>query len=52
MSAVHYPTDVLLNAIREVCGHVSQDDPAQVSQREFDRARSEIEIECPRAQTW
>lgn len=49
MSAVHYPTDTLLSAIRQVCGHVSPNNPAKVSQREFDRARSELEIKCPRA---
>lgn len=49
MSAVHYPTDVLVSAIRQACEHVNPDHPARVSQRDFDRARGELGITCPRA---
>lgn len=48
-SATRYSTDDLVSAIRQVCERANLNDPTQVSQCEFDRARSELAIKCPRA---
>lgn len=49
MSTVRYSTDHLLTAIPRICREANPDDPAGVSQRQFDKARSRLGIGCPRA---
>lgn len=49
MAQVHYSTDYLLTVIPQICREANPDDPSTVTQREFDRARSKLDIECPKA---
>lgn len=44
-----YPTDYLVSVVSRICRKADPDDPTAVTQRQFDRTRSELDMDCPRA---
>lgn len=49
VTPVRYSTDQLLTVIHQICREANPEDPTAVTQREFDRARSRLGVDCPRA---